>query len=182
MRRIGVLLPAPRTMRHFSPASGVPASAAATGLERRGVMCGSTIRWAGPMPTAIRSTRRNWRRSRRRHSDQWKRGRGGSCNRQLALYRSCLLPLPTRSARASLIVCRDRAATSPALPSSNMPWREMARVAQRDFAAHDARGGPPRSRAVRARSVRRASRPRRLRLGWKSTRSILRDAERSSVL
>ena len=98
---------------------GVPAGAAAIGLDRR-PQCADRLslgRWA--MPTTFASTRRNWPRSRRTSScppalRAWRR-----CCRRPAPCRSCSSMSPTQSAPASSIAWRGRAATPPALCSSN---------------------------------------------------------------
>ena len=76
--------------------------------------CGSTTAGAQAMPTAFADTRRNWSRSRRTSSwplaaRAWRR-----CCRQPAPCRSCSRTSPTRSAPASSIAWRGRAATPPA--------------------------------------------------------------------
>ena len=68
MRRIGVLLAAPRTIRNCRPAS----RAFPQGLELLGWTVGRNVRidtrWAATNPTAFADSRRNWSRSRRTSS------------------------------------------------------------------------------------------------------------------
>ena len=90
MRRIGVLMsPAADDPEATGPHRGVPAGAAAIGLDRSAATCGSTIAGAQAMPTTFANTRRNWSRSRRTSSwplaaRPWRR-----CCRRPAPCRSC---------------------------------------------------------------------------------------------
>ena len=101
------------------PHRGVPAGAAAIGLDRSAATCGSTPAGPPAMPTTFANTRRNWSRSRRTSSwplaaRPWRR-----CCRRPAPCRSCSCWSPIRSAPASSIAWRGRAATPPASSSSN---------------------------------------------------------------
>ena len=61
MRRIGVLMPARRGRCGISgPRRGVPAGAAAIGLDRSAATCGSTPAGPRPTPTTFADTRPNW--------------------------------------------------------------------------------------------------------------------------
>ena len=90
VRRIGVLMSARRGRSGSAgPRRGVPARAAAIGLDRSAATCGSTLAGAAAMPSAFANTRRNWSRWRRTSSwpmapRPWRR-----CCRRPAPCRSC---------------------------------------------------------------------------------------------
>ena len=158
MRRIGVLLPAAADdLRISDPRRGVPAGAAAIGLDHRPQRADRHSLGARPMPTEIR-----------RHAAElvalapdvilangarpW-----GRCCRRPAPCRSCSRSSPIRSAPASSTAWRGRAATPPAFMNFRIQHqREMAGAAQRDRAERDASGGPSGCRrSLRDRPVRR---------------------------
>ena len=140
-----------------SPRRGVPAGAAAIGLDRSAATCGSTTAGARAMPTTFANTRRNWSRSRRTSS--WPSGS------------AAVAPLlqATRTVPIVFAVVPDPVGAgfvdSLARPGGNATGftqfeygieREMAGAAQADRARRDARGGPSGSRHYRRdRPVRR---------------------------
>ena len=93
----------------------------------------------------------------RRHPGQWQHGRGAVASRRPARSDRIRAVSPIRSAPASSLVWRGRAATPP--DSRNFEYgieRQMAGAAQADRAGRDARGGPSGCRhSRRARPVRR---------------------------
>ena len=131
MRRIGVLMHAAADDPECAgPHRGVPAGAAAIGLDRSAATCGSTSAGPRAMPTDIR-----------KYAAELValapdvilaaggRDRGGRCCRRPAPCRSCSRSSPIRSAPASSTAWRGRAATSPASCSSNTAlsgkWLEL---------------------------------------------------------
>ena len=131
VRRIGVLLPAAADDAGMSgPRRGVPAGAAAIGLDRSAATCGSTR--AGRTADADRhsQTRGGIGRARaRRHRGRMAPRPWGRCCRRPAPCRSCSRSSPIRSAPASSTAWRGRAATPPASPiyeySLGGKWLEL---------------------------------------------------------
>ena len=119
VRRIGVLMASPRTIRKIRPAS----AAFLQGLQQLGWTDGRNVRidTAGRTADAdaFADTRRNWSRSRRTSS--WPTG---TATVAPLLQATRTVPIvfvrsSTRSAPASSRAWRGRAATPPASPSSN---------------------------------------------------------------
>ena len=114
MRRIGVLLPQPPTMRKHQ----ARIAAFLQGLQQLGWTDGRNLRidtrWAAGDADAFASMRRNWSRSPRTSSWLWQRSPCGRCCRRPAPCRSCSPASPIRSAPASSTAWRGRAATPPA--------------------------------------------------------------------
>ena len=120
VRRIGVLMVGRGRSGSAGPHRGVPAGAAAIGLDRRPKCADRISLGRRAMPTASANMRPNWSRSRRTSSWPSARDRGavaaGDPHRADRVRAS---PIP--SAPASSIAWRGQAATSPASPRSNMP-------------------------------------------------------------
>ena len=116
MRRIGVLM----GVAADDPVAqarlrGIPARAAAIGLDRRPQRAHRHPLGRRQCRRHCANTRRNW--SRLRLTSSWLLAARvwGRCSRQPAPCRSYSRSSPIRSAPASSIVCRGRAATPPAL-------------------------------------------------------------------
>ena len=129
------------------PPRGVPAGAAAIGLDRRRATCGSTP--AGAPGDAERI--RKYAAELLALTPDVILANGGpdvSALRQTTVRcRSCSRTLPIRSAPASSRACRGRGATVTGfIPLEVWHERKMAGAAQGDCAQRDARGGPSRSR------------------------------------
>ena len=197
---LGGAAPRGRSRRARSSASGCGASACSCpaaaddpegqariaaflqGLQQLGwttaATCGSTVAGARAMPTLFADTRRNWSRSRRTSSWRmaprpWRR-----CYRRPAPCRSCSRSSPIRSAPASSIAWRGRAATPPVSSLSNTAssgkWLELLKqIAPRVTRAAVLRDP---AIAVRHRPVRPPSRRWRRRFGVEVSPVDVRDA------
>ena len=90
MRRIGVLMPQPRTIADVQARiAAFLQGLAAIGLDRSAATCGSTPAGPRAMPNAFANTRRNWSRSRRTSSWPLALRPWGRCCRRPAPCRSC---------------------------------------------------------------------------------------------
>ena len=171
MRRIGVLMAlAADDPESQARARGVPAGAAAIGLDRSAATCGSTTRWAAGDADRIR-----------RYAAELvalapdvilatgSAERGGRCSRRRRtvpiVFATCHRSGRRRLRREPGAAGRQRHRLHHVRIRHQ---REMAGAAQGDRARHDARGGPSGSRhspPVSASSPR--SRPWRRRSGWR---------------
>ena len=147
MRRIGVLMNLCRGRSGSAgPHRGVPAGAAAIGLDRR-PQCADRYRWAAGNPERHSQIRGRIGRARAgRHpwplaAQPWRR-----CCRRPAPCRSCSCSRPIRSAPALSRAWRGRAAMSPALCQFEYglsgKWLELLKQIA---PARDASGGPSES-------------------------------------
>ena len=129
------------------PPRGVPAGAAAIGLDRR-------PQRADRLPLGRGQCRRHsqirggiGRARAGRHPGHWQRRPWSRCCRRPAPCRSCSRSSPIRSAPASSIAWRGRAATPPVLCMFEYglsgKWLELLKA---DRAGRDASGGPSGSR------------------------------------
>ena len=157
MRRIGVLMNRPRTIRKHRPASRRSCRACSNWAGPTAATCGSTIRWGAGDADAFADTRRNWSRSRRTSS--WPpAARPWRPLQQATRTVPIVFVTGRRSGRRRLR--REPGAAGRqrhrVYPVRIRHQREMAGAAQRDRARRDASGGPSRSRhARRDRPVRR---------------------------
>ena len=170
MRRIGVLLPAAADDPEFqSPRRGVPAGAAAIGLDRSAATCGSTP--AGRTANADRhsQTRGGIGRARAgRHPGPWRLDRGAVAAGDP--HRADRVPGRRRSGRRRLR--REPGAAGRQRHRLHdvriQHGREMAGAAQADRAGRDASGGPSGSHPrLRGSASLPPSRPWRRRSGWR---------------
>ena len=170
MRRIGVLMQQPRTIRKVKPASRRSSRTCSDWAGSSAATCGSTSAGAEAMPTEFANMRRNWSRSRRTSS--WPHGTstvGAVASRRPARCRSCFRSWPTRSAPASSTAWRGRAATPPGFMTDRIQHqREMAGTAQGDLRRRVTRAAVLRDPtiALRNRPVRRHPGRWRHRSGW----------------
>ena len=169
MRRIGVLLPAPRTIRNFRPASRRSCRGWSNWAGPSAATCGIDTRWATANAAEIR-----------RHAaelvalapDVILAHGGSTVGPLLQATRTVPIVFP-----AVVDPVGAGFVESLARPGGNATGfitfeygieRKMAGTAQADRAQRDASGGPSESRhTVRRRPIRRQSRPWRRRSGWK---------------